>query len=72
METFIEAVQSCTPAMRRRLVAVLKGIDTLESCYPVPRRNQTKTSPERRAPQFRLLVHTCKQTVPGDVILSGD
>ena len=36
VETFIEAVQSCTPAMRRRLVAVLKGIDTLESCYPVP------------------------------------
>ena len=36
METFIEAVQSCTSAMRRRLVAVLKGIDTLESCYKVP------------------------------------
>ena len=65
METFIEAVQSCTPAMRRRLVAILKGIDTLESCYPVPRRNQTKTSPERRAPQFRLLVHTLQANGTG-------
>ena len=65
METFIEAVQSCTPAMRRRLVAVLKGIDTLESCYPVPRRNQTKTSPERRSPQFRLLVHTLQANGTG-------
>ena len=36
VEDFIKAVQSCTPAMRRRLVAVLKGLDTLESCYPVP------------------------------------
>ena len=44
VETFIEAVQSCTPAMRRRLVAVLKGIDTLESCYPVapPQSDQDK------------------------------
>ena len=36
VEDFIKAVQYCTPAMRRRLVAVLKGPDTLESCYPVP------------------------------------
>ena len=36
VEDFIKAVQYCTPAMRRRLVAVLKGLDTLESCYPVP------------------------------------
>ena len=36
VEDFIGAVQMCTPAMRRRLVAVLNGLDTLESCYPVP------------------------------------
>ena len=33
---FIKAVRTCTPATRRKLVAVLQGLDTLESLYPVP------------------------------------